>query len=77
MVNHIRQRWKRFYRLITVIILKPDCEEVNLLESVIVSIILNKHSLHSFTLFSYFPFKGKGQLKIDHQTLTDLIYLET
>ena len=43
----------------------------------IVSDILNKRSLsHSFTSFCYFPYKAKGQLKIDHKTLTDSMYLE-
>ena len=42
----------------------------------IVSDILNKHSLsHSFTSFSHFPYKVKSQLKIDHKTLTDSMYL--
>ena len=40
--------------------------------------ILNKRTLsHSFTLFTYVPYKAKGQLKINHKTLTDSIYLET
>ena len=44
---------------------------------VIVSDILNKRSLsHSFTSFCYFPYKEKSQLKIDHKTLTDSMYLE-
>ena len=34
-VYHIRQRWKRFYRLITITILKPECLEVNQLESLV------------------------------------------
>ena len=35
MVYHIRQRWNRFYPLIIVIILKPECAEVNQLESLV------------------------------------------
>ena len=43
----------------------------------IVSDLLNKRSLsHSFTSFCYFPYKEKSQLKIDHKTLTDSMYLE-
>ena len=38
---------------------------------------LNKDSLsHSLTLFRLCSCKAKGQLKIDHKTLTDLVYLE-
>ena len=38
---------------------------------------LNKRLLsQSFTSFSHFPCKAKGQLKIDHKTLTDSMYLE-
>lgn len=42
---------------------------------VLVSDTLNKDSLsHSFTLFAYVHVKD--QLKIDHKTLTDSVYLE-
>ena len=33
--EHIRHRWKRFYRLINIIILKPECADVNQLESLV------------------------------------------
>ena len=50
---------------------------ISFLFVVISDIVLKKRSLsHSFNLFFYFPYKVKGQLKIDHKTLTDSMYLE-
>lgn len=31
---------------------------------------------HSFTLFTYSPYKAKGQVKINHKMQTDLMHLE-
>lgn len=46
-------------------------------QNVIVSDLLNKFLLSHLYFILLWPCKAKGQLKIDHKTETDSVYLET